>query len=72
MAVIKIFFTNRMEAQEQTFPCPYCWQVTSVEVDPTISSQTFIEDCQVCCQPIEIKCTCVDGAISEFDTSRSQ
>ncbi|MCG9971944.1 CPXCG motif-containing cysteine-rich protein [Christiangramia crocea] len=38
---------------EHFFQCPYCWEEISVLLDPSISSQTYIEDCEVCCRPIE-------------------
>ena len=33
--------------------CPYCGEVLDVELDLSAGSQRYIEDCQVCCQPIE-------------------
>jgi Cysteine-rich CPXCG len=33
--------------------CPYCGESYGISVDLTAGSQTQIEDCQVCCQPIE-------------------
>ena len=60
------------ELIEQTFSCPYCWSSTSVEVDLSVDGQNFIEDCQVCCQPIEIHYKVVDNAVSEFEVLRSQ
>lgn len=38
---------------EHFFQCPYCWQNISMLLDPT-TNQTYIEDCEVCCQPIQI------------------
>jgi len=34
--------------------CPYCWEMLTIELDLSIDGQTYIEDCQVCCQPIVI------------------
>lgn len=33
--------------------CPYCGEPVDVSVDLSAGSQRFIEDCSVCCQPIE-------------------
>jgi hypothetical protein len=33
--------------------CPYCAERYGIAVDLTAGSQTQIEDCQICCQPIE-------------------
>ena len=38
---------------EHYFQCPYCWQNISVLLDPSIPRQTYIEDCEVCCNPIQ-------------------
>ena len=34
--------------------CPYCGEVFGSHVDLIDRSRVYIEDCQVCCQPIEI------------------
>jgi len=34
--------------------CPYCGEDVDLEVDCTAGSQQYIEDCPVCCQPMEI------------------
>ena len=39
---------------EHFFQCPYCWEDISILLDPSIATQTLIEDCEVCCNPIEI------------------
>ena len=38
---------------EEYFDCPYCWQNQLKMVDPSIENQNFIEDCEVCCNPID-------------------
>jgi|SRR5712671_1940134 len=34
--------------------CPYCAQNYETQVDLTAGSFVYVEDCQVCCQPIEL------------------
>lgn len=34
--------------------CPYCWERYETQVDLSAGSFTYVEDCQVCCQPIEL------------------
>lgn len=34
--------------------CPYCGEMITVPLDLSAGSQTYIEDCQVCCQPIQM------------------
>lgn len=39
---------------EHFFQCPHCWEEISMILDSSIHQQTYIEDCEVCCNPIEI------------------
>ena len=34
--------------------CPYCAERYETQVDLTAGSFTYVEDCQICCQPIEL------------------
>lgn len=34
--------------------CPYCGEPIQLLIDASIPAQDYIEDCQVCCQPIQI------------------
>src|SRR5690348_16469344 len=36
------------------FVCPYCGERLETRVDLTADEPSYIEDCQVCCRPIEI------------------
>ncbi|MGB5448633.1 MAG: CPXCG motif-containing cysteine-rich protein [Woeseiaceae bacterium] len=40
------------ELNEHSIECPYCGENISVLVDPSVHRQDYIEDCQVCCRPI--------------------
>jgi hypothetical protein len=48
--------------EEHFFQCPYCWQNISMLLDPSIDVQKYIEDCEICCNPIEIL-----GTFHEFE-----
>lgn len=39
---------------EHIFQCPYCWEEISMLLDASVNRQTYIEDCEICCNPIEI------------------
>ncbi len=39
---------------EHFFTCPYCWQEISFVLDLSAGEQSYIEDCEVCCRPIQI------------------
>jgi transcription elongation factor Elf1 len=51
---------------EYTFPCPTCGEKISMVLDLTVSRHTYIEDCEVCCNPIEISYTVQDDALASF------
>jgi len=34
--------------------CPYCGEGFETQVDLSAGSQSYVEDCAVCCKPIEI------------------
>lgn len=40
------------EMEEQQIQCPYCGEMLTVLIDCSVNQQQYIEDCQVCCQPI--------------------
>ena len=50
---------------EHFFDCPYCWQQISMLLDSSYS-QTYIEDCEVCCNPIEITVQFEDQELASF------
>ena len=53
--------------EEHFFQCPYCWESISVLLDPSISEQNFVEDCEVCCNPIDIKVGFEDMTLIFFE-----
>ena len=52
---------------EHFFTCPYCGDEISMMVDVSVRSQTYVEDCEVCCNPIEIRYVIEDEAIVDFE-----
>lgn len=34
--------------------CPYCGEFVTVALDLSAGSQKYVEDCQVCCQPMQM------------------
>lgn len=51
---------------EHFFQCPYCWEDISMLIDTSIRTQKYIEDCEVCCNPIELEVVSEDGEIMGF------
>jgi len=40
--------------EEVEIQCPYCGETLSISVDCSVEKQSYIEDCQVCCRPMEL------------------
>jgi transcription elongation factor Elf1 len=58
--------------EEYFFYCPNCAKNISMVLDLSVRGQTYIEDCEVCCNPIEIRYTVVDHEVEEFDAQATQ
>jgi hypothetical protein len=39
----------------QRVQCPYCGESIVLQVDDSAGEQEYIEDCSVCCRPIEVR-----------------
>ena len=39
---------------EKPYTCPYCGEQIDTIIDTSQGSQIMIEDCSVCCRPIEL------------------
>tara|TARA_B100000780_G_C21040011_1_gene417289 strand:- start:53 stop:235 length:183 start_codon:yes stop_codon:yes gene_type:complete len=51
---------------EYFFDCPHCWQNQLKMIDPSAGEQCFIEDCEVCCNPIEFFIQVSENEILDF------
>jgi len=52
---------------EHFFTCPYCGEQISMVVDLSVRRQTYVEDCEVCCKPIEVTCAVQEETLTEFN-----
>ncbi len=51
---------------EHFFTCPYCWQRISMILDLSVEEQAYVEDCEVCCRPIQIGYTTENFELKDF------
>ncbi|WP_010230345.1 CPXCG motif-containing cysteine-rich protein [Gillisia marina] len=51
---------------EHEFQCPYCWESITMLLDTSVSKQTYIEDCEICCNPIEITPVFSENELESF------
>ncbi len=61
-----------MEEIEHFFACPYCFEEISMLLDCSQGGQSYIEDCEVCCNPIEVVFQVENGGIEGFYANRAQ
>ncbi len=54
-------------AVEHSFTCPFCGEMISMVLDTRGDSVTYIEDCEVCCNPLEITYTIEDDILMHFE-----
>ena len=51
---------------EHFFTCPYCWEQISMILDNQEESPEYIEDCEVCCRPIELNFKFTEDSLAYF------
>ena len=56
--------------EEARITCPFCWEVLTILVDLSIDEQDYIEDCQVCCQPIRITYRSDNGELADLEATQ--
>jgi len=49
--------------EEESISCPYCNEIFEIVIDCSQLHQEYIEDCYVCCNPIQIQVAIEDDAI---------
>ncbi|MDB9755392.1 CPXCG motif-containing cysteine-rich protein [Winogradskyella sp.] len=54
--------------EEQFFQCPYCWEEISMLIDVSQTYQSYIEDCETCCNPIQVSVTTENQQIISFQS----
>jgi hypothetical protein len=44
--------------------CPYCGESIDIVVDASLEQQHYVEDCSVCCRPMELSVSVDSGQVS--------
>ncbi|MBL1142845.1 MAG: CPXCG motif-containing cysteine-rich protein [Proteobacteria bacterium] len=50
----------------KTITCPYCGETIEIVIDHSIPEQEYIEDCEVCCRPINLSVYVNEDEISIY------
>ena len=56
--------------EEIQVECPFCGEMITVLIDTSVTSQSYVEDCSVCCRPIQFTVVCEEGALISVETAR--
>lgn len=61
------------ELDDRAIDCPYCGESIDILIDKSVPQQDYVEDCQVCCRPINF-CVSIDpdGAVQLRVTSENE
>ena len=51
---------------ETEIACPHCGETFPLIVDTSQSEQSLVEDCTVCCRPIQLTIACRPGEVLEL------
>jgi hypothetical protein len=61
------------ELAEQNIQCPHCGERIGILIDQSVPDQRYIEDCQVCCRPINLSIAIdLDGEVEIRATSDTE
>lgn len=60
-----------MEQFYYEFYCPYCGEYISALLDLSVREQNYIEDCEVCCNPISIKFVTDGKSVLNFEAVKT-
>ncbi len=59
------------QVEDIEIECPYCGELFGILVDTTFSSLEMIEDCSVCCQPIQLSIRFSGGEVVSLEAQPS-
>jgi hypothetical protein len=54
---------------EHDVSCPYCGEIITLLVDASAGAQQYVEDCQVCCRPMDVTVEADDGEVESLRVS---
>jgi hypothetical protein len=55
----------------QDAECPHCGETINLTLDLSVPEQSYIEDCPVCCRPMIVSYSAVDGEVAALSVEAS-
>lgn len=49
--------------------CPWCGETFELVIDTSQGDQQMVEDCTVCCRPMQLQINCEPGEVISVDIS---
>jgi hypothetical protein len=47
--------------------CPHCWETLDIAIEIQIRHLVFVEDCEVCCNPMRIEVFTDEEGVSQIN-----
>jgi hypothetical protein len=57
--------------EDTAVACPYCGENITLVLDLSVTSQNYIEDCFVCCQPMQVRYSAENGELIYINVDRT-
>ena len=51
---------RRVSTDQFVVTCPYCGEDIEIYIEPDVTG-SFVQDCEVCCNPWRVRVSCEDG-----------
>ena len=57
-------------SESASIDCPYCGELFEITVDTSVGRQDYIEDCEVCCRPIQFRIRAGANGLPQIEARR--
>jgi hypothetical protein len=51
--------------------CPHCGESITLTLDLSVPDQSYVEDCPVCCRPMQVAYSAADGELEALSVDAS-
>lgn len=52
---------------EKKIHCPFCAEAMTIVIDLSAGGQSYVEDCEICCRPMQITFDSEEGELLNLD-----
>ena len=58
---------SELSVTEKRIRCPFCAESMTIVVDLSAGGQSYVEDCEICCRPMQITFDTDGGELLSLD-----